>query len=110
MSSPSHEAIMANVCVACRHTMRDHAWTNEDKCYCLVATCHCSDFHYRTRDSVEAYDRFRDDILSKARTPELQRTGFIPRSECTHTYPDNSTAWEAGFFGHMCNLCGENDL
>jgi hypothetical protein len=35
---------------------------------------------------------------------------LLTRKNCPHKYPDGTTAWEGGFFGSMCNLCGENDL
>lgn len=32
------------------------------------------------------------------------------RKMCKHLYPDGRSAWESGFFGGSCTICGENDL
>jgi hypothetical protein len=105
--SLSHEAIMAQVCTLCQHTMRDHAWTNDGQTYCLDTTCRCPDFCYETD-----YEKFRTEMMQRS-IQEPQK--IIPewkqkRDTCPHTFPDGKSAWQDMFFGHMCDICGENDL
>lgn len=61
--SLEHIELMKKVCAFCNHCMRDHSWTNDDKCYCLVATCRCRDFAYDF--AFEDYESFREKVLGE---------------------------------------------